>query len=443
MFDVVGHSWQGKQLVIHVRENIDVEFADEWTKSKQRSSPWFKKVYTYIDRVLPDQKPEAVKVMLGPLLLANLPGNEQAMRMPLTEGKSLITHIQYRWDGQAVPPELAGILSEHRRPEESDQRMLSLPVHIYPRPYALPLPDGQQLTFEESGVIPAVHELMCRCPLHGKVILPDTKRLLLIYQLPYRAIYGDKGVSIQVLQEALQLIGFNCPITGEFDSLTVHMLQEWLMLTEGEHTDDLQAFTPYHRRQLIQRIVSQPLSLKGDERAPMLINRWNTLQKSYVPLNLVRLNQDVAGEHWLTSEAAHALSRWMYEGQRYGIPMELHKAYRSGAVQEMAYQAETTNPSRAVCKPPGESEHQTGEAFDLKPLYEGEKEWALKSAASHGFIQRYPDSLQEWTGQPEEEWHFRYVGKDIAEEIEKKGWSLEQWWLYQGFGSKTFEKEQS
>ena len=80
----------------------------------------------------------------------------------------------------------------------------------------------------------------------------------------------------------------------------------------------------------------------------------------------------------------------------------------------------------------GYSEHQTGLAVDINAdganstgsqVYE----WLEKNAWQYGFILRYPSDKEALTGTAYEPWHYRYVGKDAAEEIYHQGICLEEY----------------
>ena len=71
---------------------------------------------------------------------------------------------------------------------------------------------------------------------------------------------------------------------------------------------------------------------------------------------------------------------------------------------------------------PGHSEHQTGLAIDLvntesKNINKFKKEfnWLNKNAYKYGFILRYPKGKEKITGYKYEPWHFRFVGKNLAQ----------------------------
>ncbi len=86
---------------------------------------------------------------------------------------------------------------------------------------------------------------------------------------------------------------------------------------------------------------------------------------------------------------------------------------------------------------PGTSEHQTGLSFDATNVGEKchleicfaetpEGIWLKDNAYKYGFIVRYPDSKESITGYQYEPWHLRYVGKELAVELQKTGQTMEE-----------------
>ncbi len=86
---------------------------------------------------------------------------------------------------------------------------------------------------------------------------------------------------------------------------------------------------------------------------------------------------------------------------------------------------------------PGTSEHHLGLALDiLTGSYTrmddgfGETDagiWLAENAPKYGFILRYPRGKEEITGIVYEPWHFRYVGREYALDITKRGLCLEEY----------------
>ena len=90
---------------------------------------------------------------------------------------------------------------------------------------------------------------------------------------------------------------------------------------------------------------------------------------------------------------------------------------------------ETYSVERAdeTCSRPGHSEHTTGLGLDIAldqyKFEEVEKHpqytWFLSQLSHYGFILRYPKDTENLTGYSYEAWHIRYVGKELAQKIEK------------------------
>ncbi len=91
--------------------------------------------------------------------------------------------------------------------------------------------------------------------------------------------------------------------------------------------------------------------------------------------------------------------------------------------------------------PPGASEHHLGMTFDIglidengkncdltKPQYLKAAHDFINLAPDYGFILRYPNGKNVFTGCKEEIWHYRYVGNpEIAHDIMDNGLTLEEY----------------
>lgn len=81
---------------------------------------------------------------------------------------------------------------------------------------------------------------------------------------------------------------------------------------------------------------------------------------------------------------------------------------------------------------PGTSEHHLGSAVDINAdtsmsTNDDVYEWLAKNAYKYGFILRFPEGKENITGISYEPWHYRYVGKEAAEEIYEKKICLEEY----------------
>lgn len=81
---------------------------------------------------------------------------------------------------------------------------------------------------------------------------------------------------------------------------------------------------------------------------------------------------------------------------------------------------------------PGTSEHQLGLAVDINAdiSHSSRDEvyaWLADNGYKFGFINRYPEGKTEITGTIYEPWHYRYVGKEAAQEMYSQGICLEEY----------------
>jgi D-alanyl-D-alanine carboxypeptidase len=90
---------------------------------------------------------------------------------------------------------------------------------------------------------------------------------------------------------------------------------------------------------------------------------------------------------------------------------------------------------------PGGGRRETGLAIAISrkgvwrtdPGFHGTKEfnWLTAHAQDYGFILRYPQGKEQFTGVSYEPWHWRYVGVEAAQKIRASGQCLEE---YLGIG---------
>ena len=84
----------------------------------------------------------------------------------------------------------------------------------------------------------------------------------------------------------------------------------------------------------------------------------------------------------------------------------------------------------------GFSEHETGLAIDLTDVEvlgeedykstRGTDQWLMNNCHKYGFINRYPANKVSVTGVSDEQWQYRYVGREAAEFMAANNLSLEE-----------------
>lgn len=169
-----------------------------------------------------------------------------------------------------------------------------------------------------------------------------------------------------------------------------------------------------------------------------LVNTNYLLSSSYVPKDLVevtdvdyieRKNQTMK----LEKETLEAYKMLEKDAKNKGYELTIFSAYRSYEYQSDLYKYST---NKSFVAKPGASEHQTGLAIDIGKRNSGltghfdqteEAFYLAHNAHKFGFILRYPKNGYDITGYPYESWHYRYVGKDVAEIIYKKNITLEEY----------------
>lgn len=183
----------------------------------------------------------------------------------------------------------------------------------------------------------------------------------------------------------------------------------------------------------------------------LLVNRSNPLPDAGEAANLSSV--DEAGleniklkKNGMRAEATalSALGEMLRAAEAEGVTgFYLVSAYRSYDEQSAIWQRKISadpeygqNGQPVASMPPGESEHQTGLAFDITSLghpsmSEGyadteQAQWLAANCARFGFILRYPKGKEDITGVVFEPWHFRYVGADRASYLTQCGLVLEE-----------------
>ena len=178
----------------------------------------------------------------------------------------------------------------------------------------------------------------------------------------------------------------------------------------------------------------------------LLVNPWTPLPEDFVPGELVPVQNDQA----VDARAYPDLQNMLGDMSQAGLSPLICSSYRSQERQQELYdnkvqrvmaegasrEAAQAEAARWVARP-GTSEHQTGLAVDIVSLsnqmldetQEGtpEFQWLAENAWKYGFILRYPSDKSEKTGIAYEPWHFRFVGKEAAEEMHDLGLCLEEY----------------
>lgn len=180
----------------------------------------------------------------------------------------------------------------------------------------------------------------------------------------------------------------------------------------------------------------------------VLVNPWNSIPED-LQVNLLPLDN----EELVEVSCYQALLQMLSDCESAGNKPYVCSAYRTQAKQEYLYQRkvdyylkrdyeqeEAEELAAQVVAIPGTSEHQLGLAADIcdkdypyldeKQAETKTQQWLMEHCWEYGFILRYPTGSTEITGIIYEPWHYRYVGVEIATELQELGITLEE---YLGF----------
>jgi D-alanyl-D-alanine carboxypeptidase len=195
-------------------------------------------------------------------------------------------------------------------------------------------------------------------------------------------------------------------------------------------------------------LVSATVETCDDER--VLVDRTHTLPPDYVPDDLVSLLENgvpTLGDHemLLRREAAGHLRDLMSAAAADGEELVVASAFRSYADQQISYgrlKSIYGAGADAMSATPGHSQHQLGTAVDFTNAaaayqvkrrfgYTSASTWLAEHAGEHGFVLAYPPGGDE-SGYGWEPWHYRYVGVETAEQLERSGLSLQRFLMREG-----------
>lgn len=182
----------------------------------------------------------------------------------------------------------------------------------------------------------------------------------------------------------------------------------------------------------------------------MIVNKTYHLNKDFKRDDLEKVSLDYAysGQSAAKIVIENFLNMRNDIKDELGVRLMVNSSYRSYADQEKIYdgfKSVSLEYADSYAARPGYSEHQTGLAIDITSLenpyvnsFKKSKEydWLKKNCYKYGFILRYPEGKEMITGYNTESWHFRYVGKEVAEKIQKENITFDEYYAYYIEGNK-------
>ena len=175
---------------------------------------------------------------------------------------------------------------------------------------------------------------------------------------------------------------------------------------------------------------------------------WNLIlvnEDYYIPDNYEVELTELSNGKKVDSRIYPYLQSMFDDARANGLALFVREGYRTAEEQQQImdervaeYQGEGYSKSEAkklardYVAVPDTSEHQLGLSVDInadttKCSSDAVYDWLAENAWRYGFINRYPADKVDITGISNEPWHYRYVGKEAAQEIQSQGICLEEY----------------
>lgn len=241
---------------------------------------------------------------------------------------------------------------------------------------------------------------------------------------------------------SLRLLGEDGALqTGwqEQDGERLYLSEEGIPVTGWQTIDGKSYYFKENGAMATGRVVIEGeehfFSSQGEEF--IFVNAWHLLPEDYQPeLELIE------NEMYVDTRCAQAVKTILADLRELEFPARLSSAYRDVQAQidiwwewyeRYINAGENEEDARRltdeVVAKPGTSEHHTGLAVDIAGGWEM-FDWLEEHCAEYGFILRFPEGKEELTGITYEPWHFRYVGVEMAQEIQALDMCLEEYVTY-------------
>jgi D-alanyl-D-alanine carboxypeptidase len=163
----------------------------------------------------------------------------------------------------------------------------------------------------------------------------------------------------------------------------------------------------------------------------MLVDREHSLNEDYEPHDLIELKDNsyhVSREGLLIrSAAAEALEEMSAAAKEDGLTLTASSCYRSYAYQVEVFARNAKELGQQIAARrtarPGHSQHQLGLTVDFGSMTyafarTAQSRWLTANASRFGWSMSYPQGYENVTGYSYECWHYRYVGKELAQFID-------------------------
>ncbi|MBW9212856.1 MULTISPECIES: M15 family metallopeptidase [Terrabacteria group] len=176
----------------------------------------------------------------------------------------------------------------------------------------------------------------------------------------------------------------------------------------------------YRKKYKISKEIKNP-------QVDTLVNVNHYYSSHYIPKDLTGIPTSyAANQQKMSKEAAEAVVEWVQKSIENNTNFFVTNAYLDYHSQEKLYLKNGERVDKA-----GYSERQSGLQMKAVITYAKHEEkalpWLKESAREYGFILRYPAGKEMITGHSSSNLIFRYVGKDLAKQIQDSSLTFDEY----------------
>lgn len=181
------------------------------------------------------------------------------------------------------------------------------------------------------------------------------------------------------------------------------------------------------------------ISNEDASKIDVLVNKYHKLDENYEPSDLTIIDSKYAsGTQKLRKEAQIKFEEMASDMAKENLKIYAGSTYRSYTYQKGLYdryvKKDGFSAAETYSARSGYSEHQLGLAVDIVNgkwdyLSENDKEYdyLINNSYKYGFILRYPRGSEYITGYMFEDWHFRYLGVELATKVFNSGLTYDEY----------------
>ena len=173
------------------------------------------------------------------------------------------------------------------------------------------------------------------------------------------------------------------------------------------------------------------------------LDKNHRLGSDCAPSDLVAVPASASqgGQQLMRAESRDAFVELVGGAAKDGFKLFASSSYRSYSQQVDTFRSNVAQGGQEYADRTsaraGHSEHQLGTTTDVASntasfeAFNGtaEANWLAQNSWKYGFIVSYPPATEQITGYAREDWHIRFVGKDVAKRVRESSLTLHEYLL--------------